>query len=112
VANLNGCPDLVAKVWFESPNDHEVPDRKEIDDADTLRQAIVTGDKISHTFTTRPLNGVYYAHISLTPFGFECALALDEDCTDMSVAIPCDAKAFDLTGTAIVNTKVGQAPIH
>lgn len=50
--------------------------------------------------------------MTLAPFGFECAIAIDEDCTEISVAVSCKAKAYDFTGVASVNNKVGTAPIH
>jgi hypothetical protein len=42
---------------------------------------IANGEK-SYVFTTAKLSGKYYAHVSVSPAGFECAMALTEECQD------------------------------
>jgi hypothetical protein len=48
-------------------------------------------------FTTAELSGEYYAHISVSAVGFECAMALTEDCTEEKVIYLCGAELKDFT---------------
>jgi len=90
VEDTQNCPDLQATVWFETPEGADVEDQTKIDDSETIAQA--AGGTISNTFVQAPIKGEYYAHVTVVPFGFECAMAIDETCTELAVNLPCEAK--------------------
>jgi len=64
----------------------------------TLTDAEIKNGKVSREFETKKLNGDYFAHVNVSPAGFECSLALLEECTSESVAMPCNAVITSLEG--------------
>jgi hypothetical protein len=65
-----GCPDLVAEVWLETPVSHEFTVAKEADMRVTITSADIINGAQSHVFTTSKLSGEYFAHVSVSPAGF------------------------------------------
>jgi hypothetical protein len=72
---------------------------------------VINGAK-SYEFTTTQLSGAYYAHVTVSPSGFECAMALTEECTDKTVVYPCAAVLDDFTALPAINTKLGPAATY
>lgn len=99
----DGCPELVTEIWLETPVDHEFTIAKAEDMMVYLTGAEVTNDDHEHMFVTAKLSGDYFAHVSVTPVGFECAMAMVEDCTDVIVRYPCGAELKDFTATPAIH---------
>lgn len=105
--NLSGvsdsCPELIAEVWLETPVDHEFTLAKPEDMKVSYQGDEVVNDDFSHMFTTSELSGEYYAHVTVTPVGFECAMALVEECTEEKVIYPCGADLSDFSAVPAIN---------
>jgi len=44
----------------------------------SLNSADIMNGQFEYTFDSDEFTGDYFAHVSITPFGFECAMAIDE----------------------------------
>jgi len=75
------CPDLEGTVWLETPEGHVY---KTVAHADTMTVALTPADinngDFVYSFNSNEFTGDYFAHVSISPFGFECAMAIDEQC--------------------------------
>jgi len=75
------CPELEATVWLETPEGHVFKsDATAAAMTVALQPSDVVNGVFAYTFDSAELTGDYFAHVSITPFGFECAMAIDEDC--------------------------------
>ena len=103
LAQLENCPDLLVTVWLEVPTTHEytIATADEMTQYQSLDE--VTAANHTHEFNTTKLSGEYFAHVSITPYGLECAFAITEDCTSELVYSPCEAEAFGLSARSVIN---------
>lgn len=86
------CPDLYATVWMEPPAGCTPDDGCPAEGyKTTIEPADIVNGEWSHEFLTSKVNGLWYAHVTVTPAGFECAMAITDGCTPVNVALPCDA---------------------
>jgi len=60
---------------------------------------IVNG-KWSHDFDLATVNGAWYAHVTVSPTGFECAMTIVDACTEVDVNAPCTAVVSE---TSVIN---------
>lgn len=103
------CPDMEGTVWLEPPSacasDPSCP-------AEGITIPITTAEIVngpwSSTQLTGKVSGEWFAHVTITPVGFECALAMADSCTSIDVAMPCDAVVSGFAGDASINTANGQ----
>jgi hypothetical protein len=72
----------------------------------TLTNDEVKNGAVTREFETSKLSGLYYAHVTVAPAGFECAMAMVEECTSESMEIPCAADITKFTATAIITPLV------
>jgi hypothetical protein len=107
-----GCPDLVAEVWLETPEDHVFTVAKASDMKVTISSADIVNGAQSHVFTTSKLSGEYFAHVTVSPAGFECAMALTEECQEKFVVYPCKAVLSNFTAIPAINTALGPADVY
>lgn len=104
------CPELEGTVWLETPHDHVFEsDAQEASMTVNLGTADVVNQKYQFSFDSDELTGDYFAHVSISPFGFECAMAIDEACLDEYVAYPCDAVLSGFRATPTINLEKGPA---
>lgn len=68
----------------------------------TLTNAEVKNGAVTREFETSKLSGLYYAHVTVAPAGFECAMAMIEECTSESIEIPCAADITKFTAAASI----------
>jgi hypothetical protein len=66
----------------------------------------------SHEFLTTAITGEWFAHVTITPTGFDCAMSITEECTAVDVSIPCTAAISGLTASNSVNTAMGPADTY
>jgi len=105
------CPELTAEVWLELPEKHEFTIAKEEDMKVTIGDDRLSGE-VEEKFVTATISGEYFAHVTVSPAGFECAMAMVEECTDVVVQYPCKAVLSKLSGVPAVNTELGPADTY
>jgi len=49
------------------------------------------------------VKGDWYAHVTVSPYGFECAMALTDACTEIDVVPDCNAQVTKVQGIPSVN---------
>lgn len=62
----------------------------------------------SFEFETSASNGEWHAHILISPYGWECAMAVAEACTQIDVLVPCAASVTSFTGHSAINYEMGE----
>jgi len=86
------CPELTATVWMEAPaicatNDNCPAEGMEV----VISPEDIKNGSWSHDFMMNSVAGAWYAHVTVSPYGFECAMALTDDCTSIINNPPCAA---------------------
>jgi hypothetical protein len=107
------CPDMEGTVWLEPPSacstDPSCP-------AEGITIPISTAEIVNgawtSTQTTGKVSGEWFAHVTITPIGFNCALAMVDTCTAIDVVMPCEAAVSGFSGDASINTQNGQLPTY
>lgn len=56
-----------------------------------IPSADIVNGKWSHDFDLATVNGDWYAHVTVSPTGFECAMSIVDACTEVDVNAPCAA---------------------
>lgn len=76
------CPDLTATVWVEPPAQCAT---NSLCPAEGFEVVIspedVKNGAWSHDFSLNAVSGDWYAHVTVSPYGFECAMAITDACT-------------------------------
>lgn len=55
----------------------------------------------SHDFNLNDVGGMWYAHVTVSPYGFECAMAITDGCAPIDVHATCEAQ---VTGWDVENS--------
>jgi hypothetical protein len=108
------CPELTATLWMEPP-----ASCAETGICPTEGFEVVLGpDQVkngaySHEFLLNNVDGLWYAHVTVSPYGFECAMAITDGCTDINVAAPCAAQvtSWDVENSLYTDSSHESAPI-
>ncbi len=106
------CPQLEAQVWLEVPETHVFTQATEADMKVTASDAELRSGKVQKSFSTSKFSGDYYAHVSVSPTGFECAMAMVEECTDVFVQYDCAAVLNSFSAAPGINTEKGDAKTY
>jgi len=107
------CPEMTAKVWLEPPANCATLTNCPTDGLEaTIDAADMVNGPWKHEFTTTAITGEWFAHVTITPSGFECAMAITDACTAVDVEVPCNAKVTSFTASNSVNTALGPADIY
>lgn len=101
------CPELTATVWVEPPAQCAT---NSLCPAEGFEVVIAPEDvkngAWSHDFTLNAVSGDWYAHVTVSPYGFECAMAITDACTMGEVDMPCNAAVTSWVGTPANNPDV------
>jgi hypothetical protein len=74
-----------------------------------ITSAEIVNGSWTTTQTTGNVGGEWFAHVTITPVGFDCALAMAESCTAIDVEKACDATISGFNGIPSINTSNGKA---
>lgn len=103
------CPDLTATVWMEAPATCVESDLcPEEGYTITLEPEDVKNGSWSHNFELDVVKGTWYAHVTVSPYGFECAMAMTDGCTSLEVTPECTAKVTSFSGIPAINSAKDQ----
>lgn len=102
---------MVGKIWFEPPAFCKGSDECPEEGYDILLS--IDAIKAGHVDLTMEQDfvaGDWYAHVSVTPAYFDCAMALTDACMLIEPPVPapaCEAKIKNLKALASINDAVG-----
>jgi hypothetical protein len=100
VAGINeDCPRLTASVWMEPPASCVAAGVCDAAGTTVVIDDLVNGPW-SQDFTMATHQGEWYAHVTVSPYGFECAMALTDACTAVDVVTDCQAVISNFSGFA------------
>jgi len=63
----------------------------------------------SQEFITSAISGEWFVHVTITPDGFDCAMAITDGCAGVTVSEPCNAVVSDFDASNSINTALGAA---
>lgn len=98
------CPELTATLCYDPPaecvtNGHCALEGLEY----VMNNDDLVNGSISHTFNTSQVSGEWSAHVTISPYGFACGMAIAEACASVDVDIPCAAKVTGFSGYSAIN---------
>jgi len=61
---------------------------------------------------TTSLSGDWFVHVTVAPYGFECAIAMVAECSKVDVFVPCNAQVDNFDGYATFNPLMGDGSTY
>lgn len=93
------CPELTATVWMEAPPICASSNNCPAEGMEVVISPMdIKNGSWSHDFEMNSVAGDWYAHVTVSPYGFECAMALTDGCTAINVTPVCNAKVTSFVG--------------
>jgi len=99
------CPEMEGTVWLEPPSAcASDPSCPAVGFTIPITSAEIVNGPWTATKTTGSVGGEWFAHVTIAPVGFECALAMADSCTSVSVEKNCAATVSNFNGIPSINT--------
>ena len=104
----SACPPMEATVWLEPPSDCATISGCPTEGLSTTIPAdqLVNG-AWSQDFTTDKISGEWFMHVTVTPTGFDCAIAMTDACSPVEIAAPCAAEVSGFKASNSINSAMG-----
>lgn len=93
------CPELTATVWMEAPAICATSNNCPAEGIEVvISPEDIKNGAWSHDFMMNSVAGAWYAHVTVSPYGFECAMALTDGCTEIDATPVCAATVTSFVG--------------
>jgi len=102
---------LLTTIWFETPEDDTVGEYTIYLEPEETEALARSGELYTKDFTSTLISGDYYMHVSVRPYGFECAMPFHEDCSGEPIMYPCEAVISNFTAIVTDMTPHDEIPV-
>jgi len=100
----DNCPELTATVWVEPPVACQTNSLCPAEGYEVvISPEDVKNGSWSHDFKLNYVSGEWYTHVTVSPYGFECAMALTDACDSFSPPGNCNAVVTSFSATNAIN---------